>query len=134
LENQLVTNTATAAITKAGGNVKVLLPHVLRQMRMKKDAAGNYLNEIVNDQGQPRVGDNQGAPMTADQLVEEMKGLEDFAGCFKGSGASGSGAGDGNSNTETSKTGVLRIKASDKALMSKHVDDIATGKAVVVEG
>tara|TARA_R110002051_G_scaffold22502_5_gene58174 strand:+ start:1365 stop:2132 length:768 start_codon:yes stop_codon:yes gene_type:complete len=81
---------ATAAIAEAKGAVDLLLPHVLRFTRtVEKD--GKFSVEVIDADGNCRIGDSKGSPMTIKDLVAEMRGSETFGRAFDGDGQSGSG-------------------------------------------
>jgi hypothetical protein len=97
-----IDNVAIKALETHKGNVHLLLPHVQRQVRLKEADDGSFSQEVVDADGNPRIGDAKGSPMTVDQLVEEMSKSEKFAQGFAGSGNSGTGS--TTSNTTTTKT------------------------------
>ena len=81
---------ATAAIAAAKGSVDLLLPHVLKNTRtVEKD--GRFLVEVVDADGNVRIGDGKGTPLDLDGLVAEMRASDTFARAFDGEGHSGSG-------------------------------------------
>jgi hypothetical protein len=82
---------AEAAITAAGGNAKILLPHVLPFLKVIEHD-DDFAAQVVDAKGNPRIADGQATPMTIAQLVEQFKADETFGGAFAASGASGSGA------------------------------------------
>lgn len=92
----LVTSVATQALTKHGGNVKLLLPHVESRVRITETETGQFVPEILNDQGVARIKDVSGALMSIEDLIVEMRGSPDFGVLFANSGSSGSGAQNGN--------------------------------------
>jgi hypothetical protein len=82
---------ATAAIAEAKGSIELLLPHVLAQSRsVEKD--GKWSVEVIDKDGNARIGDSAGAPMSLSGLVAEMRKSETFSRAFDGDGHSGSGA------------------------------------------
>jgi hypothetical protein len=91
LKEILVDAAVTEALAAAGGRAKLLLPHVRTQVRMRETEDGRFLAEVVDEDGNPRVGDGQGSPMTIPQLVEELKGSSDFQAAFDGTGNTGTG-------------------------------------------
>lgn len=82
---------AEAAIVAAGGNPKLLLPHLLPFVRADEDG-DDFVPRVVDAKGQTRVADGQGKPMTIEQLVETFKADDTYGAAFAPSGASGSGA------------------------------------------
>lgn len=137
LEKVLIINAATLAISAQKGNPKLLLPHVLAQTRMRKSDNGQFIVDVIGDDGIARVGDASGGAMSIPQLIEEMKGQDDFSVAFAGSGASGSGAGSGSgsgSGSEGRKVGVPKtINASDQAAIDANIEGIADGTIIVVQ-
>lgn len=81
---------AESAITAAGGNARVLLPHLIQHIRVSEQGA-DFVAQVVDAAGAPRIADAQGTPMTIAQLVETFKKDETFGIAFAASGA-GSGA------------------------------------------
>lgn len=90
---------AEAAITAAGGNPKVLLPHVLPFIKVS-EADDDFVAQVVDSKGNPRIADAAGTAMSIAQLVDTFKADETFGVAFAapaaaGGGARGSGAGAG---------------------------------------
>lgn len=113
LENELVTSAATAAISKAKGSVRLLLPVVRGMVRMEKRDDGTMAAAIMDGSGNPRLSTQAGSmdPMTMDELVEELRGDNEFARGFDGSGASGGGS----SNSDGGGTGGAHTISNEKA-------------------
>lgn len=102
------TQAATSAIVEAGGNPDVLLPHVLGQTKLvEKD--GQFEVQVVDAQGNARIGDASGGLMSLSQLVDEFKAKDAFAPLFEASGKSGGGAKEGGGGGGA--TGSVRSKA-----------------------
>lgn len=81
---------ATAAIAEAKGAVDLLLPHVLRFTRtVERD--GKFSVEVIDADGNGRIADSKGSPMTIKDLVAEMRQSDTFGRAFDGDGHSGSG-------------------------------------------
>lgn len=87
----MVDQVATAALAEAKGSVELLLPHVQRHTRVKEQDDGNFVVEVVDKDGNARIGNAKGEPMTIKDLVAEMKASEAFGRAFEASGQSGSG-------------------------------------------
>lgn len=131
LKNVLVDNAAVTALQKAGGNIGLLMPHVQKNCRMTR-TDDKYIVEILGDDGMVRIGGSQGEAMTISQLVTEMKGQEDFAAAFAGTGSSG---------TETPTKGAKHkvrtsantkiINKSDKSTVNNNLEKIASGDVKV---
>lgn len=131
LQEAIVSSKIVEAISKANGNVDVLMPHVKNQVVMIKDSHGLFKPEVQNKDGNPRVN-NDGADMTIIQLVEEMKTQDTFAACFSGANQSGSGHTGSSATGSHKKTGEGKtVAASDTKAMSDNLEDIATGKVKV---
>lgn len=134
LHEEIVTSKITRAIHEADGNVELLLPHVKSQVRMAKNSDGKFIPEVTYANGTPRIGDNEGNPMTVSQLVAEMKDKDTFASAFKGVNSTGSGnhgssnnSGNQNSNSRNQKV----IASTDQKGMTANLEDISTGKTKV---
>lgn len=82
---------ATLAIAEAKGAVELLLPHVLAHTRVKETDTGEFVVEVVDKDGNARIGDGKGTPMDIKGLVAEMRASETFSRAFDGDGHSGSG-------------------------------------------
>lgn len=90
VEDLLVTQTARADIIAAKGVPELLLPHISKMTRVgEKD--GKFHVEVIDKDGNVRIGDTRGNPMTIAQLVEEMRGSEVFGRAFEGDGTTGTG-------------------------------------------
>lgn len=83
---------AVKAIAEKGGSVEALLPHVLGSTKFTETDDGKFKVDVVDGEGNVRVGDAAGNPMSLDQLVDEFKGKDAFAPLFAASGQSGGGA------------------------------------------
>lgn len=84
----------------------------------------------LDAQGNPVYGNDPSAPMTMDEWAGQV--AKDAPYLFmesKGTGGDG-GKGGGDRGSD----GVIRIPRSNERLKSKHIDDIASGKAVIVDG
>lgn len=91
VEGLLIDQAATVALAEAKGSVELLLPHVQRHTRVREDANGKFVVEVVDKDGNARIGNAKGDPMTISDLVQEMRKSDAFGRAFDGSGASGSG-------------------------------------------
>lgn len=138
LKNSLVISSATTALQEAKGNVRLLLPHVLNRVTMEQTNDGQYRAQVLDEAGQPAIGDGQGNPMTIPQLVSELKQNEAFAAGFDGTGSTGSEASKANADGTSAKTvsGKKVIQSTDQVAMNANLEDIASGKVTVemVEG
>lgn len=136
LENLLVDQVATKALMDAKGSIELLLPILRRNVKMRKTDNG-YIAEIVDAEGNPRIGDSDANPMTMPQLVAEMKGNDAFAPAFEGSGTTGSGAtGDGGKTGAAggSKSGTVKtVSMNDQDALDSNIEGIAKGQVTVVD-
>ena len=130
LKNVLVKNAAIEALQKEGGNISLLLTHVENKCRMT-NRDDKYIVEVIGDDGHVRLGDNQGSAMTIPQLVAEMKGQDDFAAAFTGSGQSGSNSDDGHRTKNRASGNAKVVNASDTRGVNNSLQDIADGKVKV---
>lgn len=85
-------NVARRELEAAGGVVDLLLPHVMKQVKVDIEESGEARAVVVDAKGTPRIGDGQGNTLSISALVGEMKKDKTYAPAFSGSGASGSGA------------------------------------------
>lgn len=92
LDGVLRRGEAVRAISEAGGSVEVLLPHVLAHTKFVETDDGKFKVDVVDAEGNTRIGDAGGNPMNLDQLVGEFKTKDAFAANFSASGQSGGGA------------------------------------------
>lgn len=86
---------ATAALSKHGGNVQLMLPHVVSQIKVARNEEGRPVSRVKDNAGGDRVSMRQGnnGPMDVDELVGEiMKSDDQYKAGFEGSGASGTGS------------------------------------------
>jgi hypothetical protein len=105
LENAMIDSVATQAIVENKGSVKLLMPHVRGQTRLR-EIDGKFIVEVIGPDNNPRLSGTQATPMTINELVAEMKTQNDFASAFEGtnasgSGSSGGGSGGGGTNAKT---------------------------------
>ena len=130
LETNLITSAATKAIAANQGSVDLLLPHVMRQTRMRRTESGQFIAEVVDNEGHPRVGDTNGNPMTIPQLVDEMRASDSFARAFDGSGATGSGA--TNNTAPSGNKGRSRtVSRFDQDALNTNIEAIAKGEVTI---
>jgi hypothetical protein len=129
LHHALAESVAVQEIAKAKGSTKLLLPHVLKQIKIVEDEAATepadrFRAVVVDSKGNPRVGDAQGTPMTIAALITEFRDNAEFAGAFQGSGASGSGAPGSDRPAGPARTvrtkADLKTDAQKAAYIGKH--------------
>lgn len=90
--HQLVAeNVAKDAIEQAGGKPKVLLPHILANVKVIEED-GDFVPVVLDAKGNERPAKSGDKRFTLEDLVSELKADDEFAGAFNGTGASGSGA------------------------------------------
>lgn len=117
LEAKLVDAEVVSALSKHTKAVKLLEPHVKARVKVFNED-GKFTAKVIDEKGNPRIGDAQGTPMTIEQLVEEMKASEDYLRAFDANTVGGGGAShDGRSvqGADLSKLSpVERLKAANK--------------------
>jgi hypothetical protein len=118
LEAKLVDAEVIAALSKHTKAVDLMMPHVKSRVKVF-DEDGNFVAKVVDEKGNPRIGDAQGTPMTLDQLVEELKASDAYKRAFDanpagGSGASNGGNGSGLGSDISKLSPVERLKAANK--------------------
>lgn len=91
LQETLVDQEAIREISEAKGSVDLLLPIVRKYMRVKELDSGKFFTEVVDDEGNGRIADAKGSPMTTKDLVAELRASEKFGRAFDASGTQGSG-------------------------------------------
>jgi len=101
---------------------------------MKENTDGRFRVEVVDGDGNVRIGDAHGNPLTIEGLVAEMKASETYAAAFASSGASGTGSSKTNSTSARTNGKVMSVDGSDLAGMSANLADIASGKVEVNMG
>lgn len=83
---------ATAGLAEAKGAVELLLPHVRAHTRVKETDDGKFVVEVIDKDGNARIGDSKGSPMGIKDLIAEMRKSDTYARAFEGDGHSGGGA------------------------------------------
>ncbi|GAG81152.1 unnamed protein product, partial [marine sediment metagenome] len=131
LQDAVVNSRIIKAISDEKGNVDLLIPHVRKNVKMIKDTHGRWMPEVINEKGDPRIGDSQGTPMTIPQLVQEMKTKETFAGAFPGANTSGTGKSGAEEGSHQENKDKKVINISDNKTVSDSLEDIASGKTLV---
>lgn len=115
--------TAIEAIAAEKGVPELLLPHVINYAKLRETEDGKFFVEIVDKDGNTRIGDGQGEPMTIRQLVKEMKNSPVFSRAFEGSGSSGSGTNPNGGGSGGNNPGGKKAKEMTTAEKSKFIDD-----------
>ena len=122
LEDALVGEAVTRAITEAEGN-PLLLDHIVRaQVRLDDGKA-----VVVGKDKKTLRLDDKGDPMTITALVDEFKQNDAYAGAFAGTGSRGSGTPTG---TGRGKMPVGTVDANDPVAMGKNLEAIVDGSVV----
>lgn len=133
LERRLVEAELTAAIARAKGVPELLLPHARPHVKVK-EADDDFTAYVAGPDGNPRIGDAKGSPMSFDQLVEEMKSNPVYGRAFEGTGSSGSGA-PSNASSGGGAAGTLTLSRNDPVAMGRITPqqqaDIDSGKLKV---
>ena len=131
LEHNMLTAAAISALAAKTKNVDLLLPHVLRQMRLR-EVDGKYITEIIGLDGQARITSrsNSSEAMQLSELLEEMVKSSTYAPAFDGAGGSGSGAGGGGAGGGRNDSKAISLADSDA--IGANLEAIAKGKVVVV--
>lgn len=115
IQSLLIDAAATAALADAKGSVELLLPHVQRSTRVRDAGDGKYVVEVIDKDGNARIGNAKGDPMTIGDLVQEMRKSEAFGRAFEGDGHNGSGTRPANPpGNPANKTGVPKSWAEAK--------------------
>jgi hypothetical protein len=90
-EKQAFKSAAMAAIEKANGISRILLKEMEPHIKVIERDDDDYDVIVVDERGNPRIGDGRGNPMTLDQLVDELRGDPDLRGAFRGNPNTGGG-------------------------------------------
>lgn len=118
LKNLLIDDAAKSAILSAGGNEKTvayMLPHLKAKLSLQETENG-FMTQVVDQQGNPQIGDSSGNPMTINQLVESMKQEELWAGAFPGRNKNGGGRpSDANGGMPGAKVNKSEMTAREKS-------------------
>lgn len=124
IESLLIDNAATGALAELKGSVNLLLPHVKNRTRVR-ETDGKYIVEVIDGEGNARIGNAKGDPMTIKELVQEMRQSEEFGRAFEGIGQSGGGMPPGNNGGGTPQTqfkrrSELKSREDRVAFVEKH--------------
>lgn len=117
LYDVLAKREAEAAITTAKGNPRLLLPHILPFIKVT-EVDEDFVAQVVDAKGNPRIADGQATPMTIAQLVEQFKADETFGDAFKPPEAAGSGA--RNTGGNGGNAGAVIISNEDAKDVQKY--------------
>ncbi|HEY6400417.1 MAG TPA: hypothetical protein VI479_03345, partial [Blastocatellia bacterium] len=127
MEKSLIEAQSTTAIAAAKGSPELLLPHVMRQVKIVEEN-GDFVVRVLDAQGQPRIANVKGDPFTIANLIDEMKGNQIYGRAFDASGAGGSGAG----KSDSDKSGVKTVRWNDQDALNSNIEAIAKGEVTVV--
>jgi len=121
LENVQIDSKVVEAISKAGGNVELLKPHVRSRLQLNTD---DFTTQVLEPDGKTPKVDGDGKPVTIDALVGEMRASDIYSGAFKATDQSGSGSepgkggdgpsGSGNGGKPIVVTGKTRADMTDR--------------------
>lgn len=89
LEHVQIDSKVVEAISKAGGNVELLKPHVRSRLQLNTD---DFSTVVLDTDGKTPKVDGDGNPVTIDALVGEMRTSETYSGAFKATAQSGGGS------------------------------------------
>lgn len=124
LERHLIDGALTTEIANAKGLPKGLLPILRPQVKMA-EVDGEFVVQVVDTKGHPRIADGKATPMTLKDLVEEARSDEVLARMFEGTGSSGGGA----SRSTAGGGGPLRTISAESKWSARDIADIAAGRA-----
>ena len=96
VDRLMIDAVATAAIAKADGKAKLLMPVVKAHCKIVRDSSGNPQVFVLQEDGKSarislKPGSNEN--MTIDEFVETLRGSDDYAPAFRGTNARGTGTG-----------------------------------------
>lgn len=138
LKRILIDNAALTALTAAKGNPALLTRVVTDRLRLtEKD--GKFGVEVVDGNGNPRIKDAKGAPMSVEDLVAELRADKTYAVAFesnvKGGGGSNPNANQqqtGGAQTYTRAEWQAKIAGADEATGKKLNQDYLAGLVTIV--
>ncbi len=121
LQKVLIENAAHASLAKqgvTGGQLDLLVPHVLKYLRLVENSDGEFVPTVVDDHGNPRIGNMNGDNMTVEQLVNWMKDHPTYSLGFPASNKSGGGTPQNNGGR------VVGSKPKSQMTIAERVDFI----------
>lgn len=110
IEELTIESAVVNELSKAGGNVELLRPHVRGHLKLDSDTLDMVV--LDNDGSTPKV-DGEGKPATLESLISEMRKSDTFASAFKATEQSGGGSdpgGDGSSGSTGNAGGTPKLK------------------------
>ena len=103
LHKALVETAASREIEKNGGDVALLLPHVVQFAKLKETDDG-YAIDIVDEKGFTRIGNDGSEHMSMADLVAEMKEHKSFGRAFDADEKSGADTSPKQNSSRSSRT------------------------------
>lgn len=132
LQRLMVENAAMEALTKHGAtSAKILMPHVQSRVRLRQGEGDQLFVEVLDEKGNPAIGDSNGNPMTIDQLVSGFKASDEFGVLFKGTEQRGSGGGGSSNGGGGSRPGTYTIADLDAGRVD--IAKVASGELTLAE-
>lgn len=143
LEEQLVTRAALESLSKHTKSAGLLLPHVLKQLKMVEEEDGKFSTVVVDVQGNKRLAadaKDTSDLMTIDQLVKSMKEQDDYAPAFgvtmdgqrtTESGAGGSNQGGGRPADGSAPKVINGNDPNFNDLFLQYADSIKKGETQI---
>lgn len=114
IDRLMIDSVAKSAIADLKGSIELLLPHIQTQTRVVEDGE-DFKVEVIDKDGNVRIGNSQGQPMTIKELVTEMRNSETFGRAFEGDGQSGGGKRHGNGGGGSPTLKRSQMTAKEKA-------------------
>jgi hypothetical protein len=90
LHSEMIEARAMTGLAGQTDDVDVLLPHLIKQLKMVKEGTG-YVTRVVDAEGNVRTKGLDGAPVTIADAIAEMRENKKFAKNFPAPDTSGSG-------------------------------------------
>ena len=122
----LIETRATEALLKAGGSVELLMPHIRAAVTLHHDAEKPLPTLHILDRDGTVRRDAEGAPISLEALINEMRNSPVFARAFAATGQRGSGMDPGGVTT-----GRGTINGHNQWALNARIEDIARGKVSV---
>lgn len=110
IEDLTIETAVVNELSKAGGNVELLRPHVRKHLKLDNETLEMVV--LDNDGSTPKV-DGEGKPAKLESLISEMRKSDTFASAFKATEQSGGGSdpgGDGGSGSTGNAGGTPKLK------------------------
>lgn len=134
LVDQVLSKAFGEAKAKPSSIMKKLVPLAKPNIKVQYEN-GEPVAVVVDEKGNPRIGDGKGSPMTIEQYVAELKADPDYGTDFEATGTSGSGASTKEQARAAATGGPARtVSISDQEALNANFMDIAKGNVTVVGG